>query len=555
MILSRESSNSCPGDHALAAAGGEQRRLVDEVHQIRAREAGRAARDHLEVDVGREGNLAHVDLEDLLATDEIGIRDHDLPVEAAGAQQRRVQHVGPVGRGDDDDALVLLEAVHLDEQLVEGLLALVVAAAEARAAMASDRVDFVDEDDAGGVLLGLLEHVAHAACADADEHLDEVRAGNGEERHVGFTRNGSRGQGLAGARRPDQQNAARDAPAELLEFLRIAQELDDLLQILLGLVDAGHVLESDATLRLGEEFSFRLAETHGLAGPALHLPGHVDPQAEEQEDGQDARNDRQEPIGAVGRRLGGDHHVLLEQRLDQRGVVRRVGLERAAVLHVAVDLRPRDRNIANVARLGVGEELAEGNLARRRLLSRALEQGDQGQHKQENDHPQGEVSIVRVHRLPVTDGRRRDLHPLPALSISAHLSAPARIAKRTARFTIPTLSDNCSLLAMGGLDHFLNRCIANAGRREIDPRRAGPVAKRAPIGGNSLVRSASDPPRGGNFLGRVGFRPTASQAFAASEALARAQLCRFPIARGGAFHDKAPRSASFGACRRMKESS
>ena len=281
------------GDDALAAAGREQRRLVDEVHQIRAGEARRAARDDLEVDVGRERNLAHMDLEDLLAADEVGVRDDDLPVEAAGAQQRRVEHVGPVGRGDDDDALVLLEAVHLDEQLVERLLALVVAAAEARAAMAADRVDLVDEDDAGRVLLGLLEHVAHAARADADEHLDEVRAGNGEERHVGLAGDGARGQRLAGAGRADQQHAARDAPAELLELLRIAQELDDLLQILLGLVDAGHVLEGDAARRLGEKLRLRLAEAHRLAGPALHLPGHVDPQAEEQQHGQDARDDRQ----------------------------------------------------------------------------------------------------------------------------------------------------------------------------------------------------------------------------------------------------------------------
>jgi hypothetical protein len=38
-------------------------------------------------------------------------------------------------------------------QLVERLLALVVTAAEAGAAMAADRVDFIDEDDAGRVLL------------------------------------------------------------------------------------------------------------------------------------------------------------------------------------------------------------------------------------------------------------------------------------------------------------------------------------------------------------------------------------------------------------------
>jgi hypothetical protein len=56
------------------------------------------------------------------------------------------------------------------------------------AAMAADRVDFVDEDDAGRVLLGLLEHVAHAGRADAHEHLYEVGTRNGEEGNVCLAR-------------------------------------------------------------------------------------------------------------------------------------------------------------------------------------------------------------------------------------------------------------------------------------------------------------------------------------------------------------------------------
>ena len=165
----------------------------------------------LQVHVGRQRHLAHVHLQDLLAADHVRIRHDHLAVEAARAQQRGIEHVGPVGRGDQDDAFVGLEAVHLDQQLVERLLALVVAAAEAGAAMAADRVDFVDEDDAGRVLLRLLEHVAHAAGADADEHLDEVGARDGEERHVGFAGDRARDQRLAGAGRADQQHAARDA--------------------------------------------------------------------------------------------------------------------------------------------------------------------------------------------------------------------------------------------------------------------------------------------------------------------------------------------------------
>src|SRR6202043_2348092 len=99
-----------------------------------------------------------------------------------------VEHVGPVGGGHDDDALVRLEAVHLDEELVQGLLALVVPAAEAGAAVTADGVNLVDEDDAGCVLLALFEQIAYPAGADADEHLDEVRSADREERHIRFAR-------------------------------------------------------------------------------------------------------------------------------------------------------------------------------------------------------------------------------------------------------------------------------------------------------------------------------------------------------------------------------
>src|SRR5690606_21892987 len=95
-------------------------------------------------------------------------------VEAAGPQQRGIEHVRAVGGGDDDDTLVALEAVHLDQQLVEGLLALIVPTAEPGTAMPTHRIDLVDEDDARGMLLGLLEHGADARGANADEHLDEV---------------------------------------------------------------------------------------------------------------------------------------------------------------------------------------------------------------------------------------------------------------------------------------------------------------------------------------------------------------------------------------------
>ena len=149
-------------DHATVGTRGEQRRLVDQVGEVRTGEARRATRDDRHVHIVSDRHLARMHLEDLLATADVGQRHHHLAVEAARAQQSRVEDVGAVGRGDHDHALVALEAVHLDQELVECLLALVVTAAETGAAMTADRIDLVDENDARRVLLGLLEHVAYA---------------------------------------------------------------------------------------------------------------------------------------------------------------------------------------------------------------------------------------------------------------------------------------------------------------------------------------------------------------------------------------------------------
>ena len=62
-----------------------------------------------------------------------------------------------------------------------------------------------------------------------------------EERHARLAGHGARQQRLAGARRADQQHAARNARAERRELLGVLQELDHLGKLLLGLLDAGHV--------------------------------------------------------------------------------------------------------------------------------------------------------------------------------------------------------------------------------------------------------------------------------------------------------------------------
>ena len=333
-----------------------------------------------------------MDLEDRDAALHVGAVEDDLAVEAARAKQRRVEDVGPVGGRDDDHVRVRVEPVHLDEDLVQGLLALVMGAAEARAALAADRVDLVDEDDARRVALGLVEQVADAAGADADEHLDELRAGDAEERDAGLTGDGSGHQRLAGSRRADQQHATRDPRTERVELLRVLQELDDFLELGLGLVDARDVGERDDRLVAEEHARAALAEAERLVVRALGLSHHEEDEPADDQDRQETRDQDADPAvvrcgfrperrdglarrcrphvveDLVGEEAGDDDGVL-------RGrVVRGDGQGRAFLL-----------DLLHLARSDVVEELRVGDIVARRCLVEHGEHNGQG-HDHEGQH-------------------------------------------------------------------------------------------------------------------------------------------------------------------------
>src|SRR5437764_721877 len=123
-----------------------------------------------------------------------------------------------------------VKTVQLGEQLVQRLLFFVMPAAPGiGAAGAAERVELVDKDDARRLLPRLLEQITHARGADPDKHLDEFRAVDREERHIGLAGDGSRQQRLAGPRRADQQHPFRHPAAEPAVAHRVFQERNDLL--------------------------------------------------------------------------------------------------------------------------------------------------------------------------------------------------------------------------------------------------------------------------------------------------------------------------------------
>ena len=145
---------------------------------------------------------------------------------------------------------VRLEAVHLDEQLIERLLALVVSAAEAGAAVTSNRVNLVDEDDARRVLLACSKR-SRTRLAPTPTNIstksEPEMLKKGTPASPAIARASSVLPVPGG---PIIEHALRDAAAELLELLRILEEGDDLFDLVLGLVDASDIGEGDLVLRL-----------------------------------------------------------------------------------------------------------------------------------------------------------------------------------------------------------------------------------------------------------------------------------------------------------------
>src|SRR3990172_8849869 len=148
---------------------------------------------------------------------DIGAVNHDPTVKAPRTEQRRIQYVRAIGRGNENHSLVGLKTIHLDQELIESLLSLV----ESGSSMAPHRVDLIDEDNARGIFLPLDKKISHPGSSDADKHLHEVRAADAEERNPGLAGNGAGHEGLARTGGADQEASFGNPSTQSGKLFRI----------------------------------------------------------------------------------------------------------------------------------------------------------------------------------------------------------------------------------------------------------------------------------------------------------------------------------------------
>jgi len=96
----------------FALARRKQRRLIDDVGQVRADEPRCLGGDHAEFDARRQFDLLGVKLKNLFSALYVRAVDQNLAIEPTGPKQRGIENFRPVGCGHDNYALVRIEAVH-----------------------------------------------------------------------------------------------------------------------------------------------------------------------------------------------------------------------------------------------------------------------------------------------------------------------------------------------------------------------------------------------------------------------------------------------------------
>ena len=279
---------------------GEDGGIVHDVGKIGTGEADGTACDVFEADIIGELLVAGMDLQDGGSSVLVGKVNRDGPVETAGSRQGRVEDIGSVGGGHDDDAGIVFESVHFDEELVQGLLSFVVSAAKTRSSLTSDGIDFIDEDETRGVGLRCLEEGTDTRGADTDIHFDEVGSGDGIERDAGLACDSLGKKGLTGARRADKEHAMRQFRPQSCVFVRRMEVIDKLDEFGFRLVASGDIGETD--LR-GSLLSGDIVDKtcHRTAGTATEGFAHAVVEEEYDADEDEGQNQRKKPGTDGGR--------------------------------------------------------------------------------------------------------------------------------------------------------------------------------------------------------------------------------------------------------------
>src|SRR5258708_8610342 len=99
------------------------------------------------------------------------------------------------------------------------------------ASLSTNSVKFVDEYDAGRMLLGLLEQIAHTGGAYSHKHFYEIATADRKKRHFRLAGYRTRQQRFASSGRANQYHSFWDVRTQILVLLMVLEKINNLLHI------------------------------------------------------------------------------------------------------------------------------------------------------------------------------------------------------------------------------------------------------------------------------------------------------------------------------------
>ena len=361
--------------------------FVDKIGQIRTDHAGGHAGDFFSIDNAFGFHLVEVDFQDVGPAAFVRSVDKHLAVEAPRPQQGGVQNLRPIGRGHQNDTDIRVEAIELDQQLVQGLFSFIVTAGHADAPGLAQCIQFVDEYDARRFFFGFLEKVSHARGAQADKHFNELGSAQAEKGYAAFSRHGFRQQCFTGAGRTDQQDAAGNLSPDTGVASRLLEEGGHLFKLLPGFVHAGGILEADRDIILHVDLGLVFANGH-KSGLLLEPAHHEHPDAEEQGDRYHPGHDGAQEIRFDSAGIG---DIVLFQQLGNAWIHAHCSKQRAffgtAVGgdHAALDIVFRNGDFGHLALFHQLDKLAVG------YVFHHQGRGDHVMEQQDQPYPQEHI--------------------------------------------------------------------------------------------------------------------------------------------------------------------
>ena len=141
--------------------------LVDGGLDVGAGIAVGAGGEVIQIDVVGQARTGRGEGEQGAAGGQVRQGDLDLAGQPPAPEQGGVEHVAAVGGADHEDAPIFDQAVHLVQELVDDLVAVLV---DAAGAGRQQGVDLVQKDDGGGLGAGLVEEALDGFLAFAEPH-------------------------------------------------------------------------------------------------------------------------------------------------------------------------------------------------------------------------------------------------------------------------------------------------------------------------------------------------------------------------------------------------